>query len=157
MEASVAVVAEELKAMEIANDKKPVVVGDDGGEAKNAATADIAATAAESQKKTKKMNKNRIHVSNSKRPFLFYCNLAKRYIKQYNSVELFALGMAIPTVITIAETLKRNGLAVEKKISTCTVVSKLVDVENGRIVLKAQIAILLEKAEKIEETAVAEA
>ncbi|VVA34140.1 PREDICTED: At2g34160 [Prunus dulcis] len=157
MEASVAVVAEELKAMEIANDKKPVVVGDDGGEAKNAATADIAATAAESQKKTKKMNKNRIHVSNSKRPFLFYCNLAKRYIKQYNSVELFALGMAIPTVITIAETLKRNGLAVEKKISTCTIVSKLVDVENGRIVLKAQIAILLEKAENIEETAVAAA
>ncbi|KAH0993857.1 hypothetical protein GBA52_005340 [Prunus armeniaca] len=146
--------------MEIVNDKKPVVVGDDGGEAKNAATADIAATAAtaaESQKKTKKMNKNRIHVSNSKRPFLFYCNLAKRHIKQYNSVELFALGMAIPTVITIAETLKRNGLAVEKKISTCTVVSKLVDVENGRIVLKAQIAILLEKAEKIEETAVAAA
>ncbi|XP_021801858.1 uncharacterized protein At2g34160-like [Prunus avium] len=151
MEASVAVVAEELKAMEIANDKKPVVVGDDGGEAKNAATA------AEFQKKTKKMNKNRIHVSNSKRPFLFYCNLAKRYIKQYNSVELFALGMAIPTVITIAETLKRNGLAVEKKISTCTVVSKLVDVESGRIVLKAQIAILLVKAKKIEETAVATA
>ncbi|PQP94096.1 uncharacterized protein Pyn_15440 [Prunus yedoensis var. nudiflora] len=84
-------------------------------------------------------------------------SLLQRYIKQYNSVELFALGMAIPTVITIAETLKRNGLAVEKKISTCTVVSKLVDVENGRIVLKAQIAILLEKAEKIEETAVAAA
>ncbi|KAM1331537.1 hypothetical protein ACFX13_044804 [Malus domestica] len=77
----------------------------------------------------------------------------RRYIKQYNAVELSALGMAIPTLITIAESLKSNGVAVEKSISTSTVVSKL-DGEDGRIVFKAQLAILLGKAEELEETAV---
>ncbi|XP_070682872.1 uncharacterized protein [Malus domestica] len=107
-----------------------------------------------SSQKTKKLkSKNRIHISHTKRSFFFYCNLAKRYIKQYNAVELSALGMAIPTLITIAESLKSNGVAVEKSISTSTVVSKL-DGEDGRIVFKAQLAILLGKAEELEETAV---
>ncbi|CAN6547841.1 unnamed protein product [Malus baccata var. baccata] len=108
---------------------------------------------AETQKTKKLKNKNRIHISHTKRPFFFYCNLAKRYIKQYNAVELSALGMAIPTLIAIAESLKSNGVAVEKSISTSTVVSKL-DGEDGRIVFKAQLAILLGKAEELEETAV---
>ncbi|KAF3778353.1 Uncharacterized protein EJ110_NYTH43658 [Nymphaea thermarum] len=38
--------------------------------------------------------KNRIQVSNTKKPLFFYVNLAKRYMQQYNEVELSALGMA---------------------------------------------------------------
>ncbi|CAK9164859.1 unnamed protein product [Ilex paraguariensis] len=58
--------------------------------------------------------KNRIQVSNTKKPLYFYVNLAKRYMRQHNEVELSALGMAIATVVTVAEILKNNGLAVEK-------------------------------------------
>ncbi|CAN7093818.1 unnamed protein product [Brassica rapa subsp. narinosa] len=65
--------------------------------------------------------KNRIQVSNTKKPLFFYVNLAKRYMQQYADVELSALGMAIATVVTVAEILKNNGFAVEKKIMTMTV------------------------------------
>ncbi|CAI9114011.1 OLC1v1037482C1 [Oldenlandia corymbosa var. corymbosa] len=58
--------------------------------------------------------KNRIQVSNTKKPLFFYVNLAKRYMQQHNEVELSALGMAIATVVSVAEILKNNGLAVEK-------------------------------------------
>ncbi|MCD7469875.1 hypothetical protein HAX54_009285 [Datura stramonium] len=58
--------------------------------------------------------KNCIQVSNTKRSLFFYVNLAKRYMQQYNEVELSALGMAISTVVTVAEILKNNGFAVEK-------------------------------------------
>ncbi|CAA6671751.1 unnamed protein product [Spirodela intermedia] len=74
--------------------------------------------------------KNRIQVSNTKKPLFFYVNLAKRYMQQHNEVELSALGMAIATVVTIAEILKNNGLAVEKKITTSTVEVK--DESRGR-------------------------
>ncbi|XP_009378793.2 uncharacterized protein At2g34160-like [Pyrus x bretschneideri] len=163
MESSaIVVVADGIKATVTVNDNKPVVVATGGGGEAIAtcgvgeaiATCDGGDVAPAETQKTKKLkNKNRIHVSHTKRPFFFYCNLAKRYIKQYNAVELSALGMAIPTLITIAESLKSNGVAVEKSISTSTVVSKL-DGEDGRIVLKAQLAILLGKAEELEETAV---
>ncbi|KAF3781025.1 Uncharacterized protein EJ110_NYTH37778 [Nymphaea thermarum] len=87
--------------------------------------------------------KNRIQVSNTKKPLFFYVNLAKRYMQQYNEVELSALGMAIATVVTIAEILKNNGLAVEKKIQTSTIDMK--DESKGRHVQKAKIEILLGK------------
>ncbi|GMI79184.1 D NUCLDUO1-ACTIVATEEIC ACID BINDING PROTEIN 1 [Hibiscus trionum] len=80
--------------------------------------------------------KNRIQVSNTKKPLFFYVNLAKRYIQQHDEVELSALGMAITTVVTIAEILKNNGLAIEKKVSTSTVSMK--DENKGRVVLKAK-------------------
>ncbi|CAL0322005.1 unnamed protein product [Lupinus luteus] len=63
---------------------------------------------------TDSFKKNRIQVSNTKKPLFFYVNLAKRYMQQHNDVELSALGMAIATVVTVAEILKNNGLAVEK-------------------------------------------
>ncbi|KAK8675288.1 hypothetical protein V6N13_033357 [Hibiscus sabdariffa] len=37
---------------------------------------------------------------------------AERYIHEFNEVELCSLGMAIPTVVTIAEILKRNEFAI---------------------------------------------
>ncbi|KAF8389099.1 hypothetical protein HHK36_025784 [Tetracentron sinense] len=93
--------------------------------------------------------KNRIQVSNTKKPLFFYVNLAKRYMQQHNEVELSALGMAIATVVTIAEILKNNGLAVEKKIMTSTVDMK--DELRGRPIQKAKIEILLGKTENFDE------
>ncbi|KAG8487303.1 hypothetical protein CXB51_021005 [Gossypium anomalum] len=81
--------------------------------------------------------KNRIQVSNTKKPLFFYVNLAKRYMQQYNEVELSALGMAIATVVTIAEILKNNGLAVEKKIMTSTIDMR--EESGGRPVQKAKV------------------
>ncbi|KAF4369384.1 hypothetical protein G4B88_023788 [Cannabis sativa] len=81
--------------------------------------------------------KNRIQVSNTKKPLFFYVNLAKRYMQQHNEVELSALGMAIATVVTVAEILKNNGLAVEKKIMTSTVDMK--DDSRGRPIQKAKV------------------
>ncbi|KDP32385.1 hypothetical protein JCGZ_13310 [Jatropha curcas] len=80
--------------------------------------------------------KNRIQVSNTKKPLFFYVNLAKRYMQQHNEVELSALGMAIATVVTVAEILKNNGLAIEKKIMTSTVDMR--DEARGRPVQKAK-------------------
>ncbi|XP_022729144.1 uncharacterized protein At2g34160-like isoform X2 [Durio zibethinus] len=80
--------------------------------------------------------KNRIQVSNTKKPLFFYVNFAKRYMQQHNEVELSALGMAIATVVTIAEILKNNGLAVEKKIMTSTVDMR--EESGGRPVQKAK-------------------
>uniref|UniRef100_M8BSE9 DNA/RNA-binding protein Alba-like domain-containing protein n=1 Tax=Aegilops tauschii TaxID=37682 RepID=M8BSE9_AEGTA len=70
--------------------------------------ADIEAEAGVSAKK------NRIQVSTNKKPLYFYVNLAKRYMQNYDEVELSALGMAIGTVVTVSEILKNNGLATEK-------------------------------------------
>lgn len=93
--------------------------------------------------------KNKIQVSNTKKPLFFYVNLAKRYMQQHNEVELSALGMAIATVVTIAEILKNNGLAVEKKIMTSTVDMK--DESRGRPIQKAKIEIVLGKTENFDE------
>uniref|UniRef100_A0A0E0MMI4 DNA/RNA-binding protein Alba-like domain-containing protein n=1 Tax=Oryza punctata TaxID=4537 RepID=A0A0E0MMI4_ORYPU len=89
--------------------------------------------------------KNRIQVSTNKKPLYFYVNLAKRYMQNYDEVELSALGMAIGTVVTVAEILKNNGLATEKKILTSTIGTK--DESKGRLVRKAKIEILLCKSE----------
>ncbi|CAI9780415.1 unnamed protein product [Fraxinus pennsylvanica] len=93
--------------------------------------------------------KNRIQVSNTKKPLFFYVGLAKRYMQQYNEVELSALGMAISTVVSVAEILKNNGFAVEKKIMTSTVEIK--DEMRGRIITKAKLEIVLGKTDKFEE------
>ncbi|KAL3698157.1 hypothetical protein R1sor_012233 [Riccia sorocarpa] len=93
--------------------------------------------------------KNRIQVSNTKKPLFFYVNLAKRYMQQHEEVELSALGMAIATVVTVAEILKNNGLAVEKKILTSTVDMR--DEARGRPIQKAKVEIILVKSERFDE------
>ncbi|GLT61058.1 hypothetical protein SLA2020_337930 [Shorea laevis] len=133
------------------NNEKLLVVGDVGAEGE-ATTSNATATATDSETKNTK-KKNHIQVSNTKKPLVFYLNLAKRYIKQYNDVKLSALGMAIPTVVTISEILKRNGLAIEKKVAISSVGSK--DDEKGRMVQKAKIEIVLAKAEKLDKTIIA--
>ncbi|KAG8058445.1 hypothetical protein GUJ93_ZPchr0002g26639 [Zizania palustris] len=84
--------------------------------------------------------KNRIQVSNTKKPLFFYVNLAKRYMQLHDEVELSALGMAIATVVTVAEILKNNGLAVEKKIMTSTVDVK--DDSRSHPMQKAKVTVL---------------
>ncbi|KAH9538476.1 hypothetical protein CY35_15G007600 [Sphagnum magellanicum] len=93
--------------------------------------------------------KNRIQVSNTKKPLFFYVNLAKRYMEQHEEVELSALGMAIATVVTVAEILKNNGLAIEKKILTSTVDMR--DEVRGCLIQKAKVEITLGKSEQFEE------
>ncbi|KAK4764640.1 hypothetical protein SAY86_025730 [Trapa natans] len=56
---------------------------------------------------------------------------------------------AIATVVTVAEILKNNGLAVEKKIMTSTVDIK--DDSRGRLVQKAKIEIVLGKTANFDE------
>ncbi|XP_042029962.1 uncharacterized protein At2g34160-like [Salvia splendens] len=85
------------------------------------------------------LKKNRIQVSNTKKPLFFYVNLAKRYLQQHKEIELSALGMAITTVVTISEILKNNGFVNEKSILTSTVGTK--DVAKGRTVQKARVCI----------------
>ncbi|KAF8687692.1 hypothetical protein HU200_042615 [Digitaria exilis] len=127
---------------------------------------------------TEQHKKNRIQVSNTKKPLFFYVNLAKRYMQQHEEVELSALGMAIATVVTVAEILKNNGLAVEKSkiyLVTFTLISTVytvvdlniicskwfaeimtstVDVKDesrSRPIQKAKIEIILGKTEKFDE------
>ncbi|KAJ1697120.1 hypothetical protein LUZ63_005632 [Rhynchospora breviuscula] len=89
---------------------------------------------------------NIIQVSSNKRPLYFYVNLAKRHIQNYNEVELSALGMAIGTVVTVAEILKNTGFATEKKIQMSTVDMKD-QAKGGKLVRKAKIEITLGKSE----------
>ncbi|OWM71688.1 hypothetical protein CDL15_Pgr005876 [Punica granatum] len=72
----------------------------------------------------------------------------QRYMQQHEEVELSALGMAITTVVTIAEILKNNGLATEKKVLTSSVGMK--DENKGRMIQKAKIEIVLAKSEKFD-------
>ncbi|XP_027773241.1 uncharacterized protein At2g34160-like isoform X1 [Solanum pennellii] len=125
--------------------------------------------------------KNRIQVSNTKKSLFFYVNLSKRYMQQYDEVELSALGMAISTVVTIAEILKNNGFAVEKSEASLTPLPSLLlsfltsnfegtllaeirtltvdmrDEPGARPIPKAKIEIVLGKTEKFDELMAAEA
>ncbi|CAD6334468.1 unnamed protein product [Miscanthus lutarioriparius] len=107
------------------------------------------------QKQQQDVGGNRIQVSSSKKPLFFYVNLAKRYMQQHGDVELSALGLAISTVVTIAEILKNNGLAVEKRIRTSTV--EIIDETKARPIQKAKIEIVLGKTDKFDELMVANA
>ncbi|PPD70005.1 hypothetical protein GOBAR_DD33120 [Gossypium barbadense] len=87
------------------------------------------------------------NMENGKNPVLVaVVATAERYINEFNEVELCGLGM-IPTVVTIAEILKRNGFAIQKGIMTSTVLSTQED-RKGRQIEKAKIEIVLGKAEK---------
>ncbi|GJN35900.1 hypothetical protein PR202_gb24715 [Eleusine coracana subsp. coracana] len=112
-------------------------------------SGDTAAMGGEAAQQQKTAGGNRIQVSNSKKPLFFYVNLAKRYMQQHGDVELSALGMAISTVVTIAEILKNNGLAIEKRIKTSTV--EIHDDMRDRPIQKAKIEIVLGKTDNFDE------
>ncbi|KAL8498814.1 hypothetical protein ACS0TY_021955 [Phlomoides rotata] len=100
------------------------------------------------------LRRNRIQVSSSKKSLFFYVNLSKRYLQQYDEVELSGLGMAISTVVSIAEILKNNGFAVEKNIRTLTVDMR--DDPRARPFPKAKMEILLGKSDNFDELMAAE-
>nr|GMD41943.1 uncharacterized protein At2g34160-like [Ipomoea batatas]GMD99023.1 uncharacterized protein At2g34160-like [Ipomoea batatas] len=96
--------------------------------------------------------KNRIQVSSTKKPLFFYVNLAKATLCPFIASLMIFLPfffVAIATVVSVAEILKNNGLAVEKKIMTSTVDVK--DDSRGRPISKAKIEIVLGKSEKFDE------
>ncbi|KAL4273066.1 hypothetical protein GQ457_13G025710 [Hibiscus cannabinus] len=155
------------KAEEESKNEQTVISGDEGNfeSCKNPVTvtadhrAEVASTISpaktiEPPQETKNLKndkkKKEVQVSNTKKPFIFYLNRAKRYIHEFNEVELCGLGMAIPTVVTIAEILKRNGFAIQKGIMTSTVLSTQED-RKGRRVEKAKIEIVLRRADAIDE------
>ncbi|KAJ0092176.1 hypothetical protein Patl1_25222 [Pistacia atlantica] len=152
--------------------KEAALVDPANGDVINAA-ADVLTTN-DSSGRIKKKNNTRIQVSNTKKPFIFYLNLAKMdrrngrnlsdliaiilvvvvllqsYIKQNDNVELSALGMAIPTVVTIAEILKRDGLVNNKEVKISTLDSK--EDHRGSFIQKPKIQIILAKAESMVKT-----
>ncbi|XP_006664564.2 uncharacterized protein At2g34160-like [Oryza brachyantha] len=143
-EEAVEAAAKEVVEEEVGPEEKEVAVV---GEEKAAVEAEEEEEEVEHDEETAgaSAKKNRIQVSTNKKPLYFYVNLAKRYMQNYDEVELSALGMAIGTVVTVAEILKNNGLATEKKILTSTIGTK--DESKGRLVRKAKIEILLCKSE----------
>jgi len=86
-------------------------------------------------------DRNKIKVSSGKSVF-FYVDLATRFLKDQEEVELSGLGYAITTVVTIAEILKNQGVAEVRKINTSTM-----DVKEKPI-SKAKIQITLVKSPK---------
>lgn len=68
----------------------------------------------------------RIQVSREKRPLNFFVTLSKKFLTTDDVVELSGLGLAVTTVVTIAEILKSSGfVSLERKSRTdfffCTV------------------------------------
>mmetsp|Transcript_6658 Transcript_6658/g.10371 ORF Transcript_6658/g.10371 Transcript_6658/m.10371 type:complete len:139 (-) Transcript_6658:385-801(-) len=116
--------------------------------AEEAAIVPSSEPAPEGQEQGLRPRTNKIQVSNTKKPLYFYINLAKRFLRTEEEVELSALGNAISTVVTIAEILKENNLAVVSKINTTTV--DMGDTSNNRYrpVQKAKIQINLKKSER---------
>ena len=53
--------------------------------------------------------RNRIQVSREKRPLSFFLSLSKKFLMSEDEVELSGLGLAVTTVVTVAEILKNSG------------------------------------------------
>jgi len=83
-----------------------------------------------------------------KRNHTYYVNLALKIFQRrdwYTVIELSGLGNAIPSIVSIAEILKRYKVAVVKKIDT-----SLVELNDGtRPLQKAKIVVLMDKIASI--------
>lgn len=71
----------------------------------NAAATAVAVTAPANPTRPR----NRIQVSREKRPLYFFIGLAKKFLLSEEEVELSGLGLAVTTVVTVAEILKNSG------------------------------------------------
>jgi len=88
-----------------------------------------------------------------KRNHTYYVNLALKVFQRrgwYNMLELSGLGNAIPSIVSIAEILKRYKVAVVRKIET-SLVELSSDGEGARSLQKAKIVVLMEKTSSIPE------
>eukprot|EP01120_Amphizonella_sp_Union-15-10_P005188 TRINITY_DN1592_c0_g1_i1.p1 TRINITY_DN1592_c0_g1~~TRINITY_DN1592_c0_g1_i1.p1 ORF type:complete len:154 (-),score=44.98 TRINITY_DN1592_c0_g1_i1:117-578(-) len=92
----------------------------------------------------KASSSDNIKVSSTRSAF-FYVDLTTKFLKDQNEVELSGLGIAVTTVVTVAEILKSQGIGEIKKLKT-----SLVNVNGGnrqqRGAQKPKIEILLEKS-----------
>jgi len=87
----------------------------------------------------------RVQVS-GKRNHTYYVNLALKVFMRrdwYTRLELSGLGNAIPSIVSVAEILKRYKVAVTKSIQTSLV--ELSDGEGARPLQKAKIVVILAK------------
>ncbi|KAK9905681.1 hypothetical protein WJX75_004540 [Coccomyxa subellipsoidea] len=85
----------------------------------------------------------------SQKPLFFYVNLAKRFLQEHGEVQLSALGLAISSMVTVAEILKSGQWAVEKRITTGLDTTE----EEGRDrpMQKAKMEIILTKSPQFDE------
>jgi len=85
-----------------------------------------------------------------KRNHTYYVNLALKVFQRrswYSNLELSGLGNAIPSIVSIAEILKRYKVATTRKIETSLV--ELSDGEGSRSLQKAKIVVLMDKIASI--------
>ena len=97
----------------------------------------------------KKFNRdtNIINVS-TRKSFSFFVFLAKMYFKDFEEIEIHALGLATQSAVQAAECLIRNNYATMHKIETTT---QTLGEEEGRESKKSKLVIVLKKAEGYEE------
>lgn len=89
----------------------------------------------------------RIQVSLDKKSKHFYVSLARKLLQQHGEVRLSALGFAMDNMVWVAETLKRNGLAIEIQLLTSL---DILSEGRPRPVKKYKMEILLAKSENFE-------
>eukprot|EP01023_Acetabularia_acetabulum_P025911 TRINITY_DN246_c0_g1_i1.p4 TRINITY_DN246_c0_g1~~TRINITY_DN246_c0_g1_i1.p4 ORF type:complete len:139 (-),score=35.42 TRINITY_DN246_c0_g1_i1:434-850(-) len=87
---------------------------------------------------------SRIQVSNTKKPLYFYVNLSKRLLQEHGEVQLSGLGLAVQSVVNVAEILKGMDLVEMKKITTS--LETLTDDGKTRITPKPKLQVLLFKS-----------
>eukprot|EP00803_Ostreobium_quekettii_P004363 evm.model.scf_1992.2 EVM.evm.TU.scf_1992.2 scf_1992:9230-9706(+) len=122
------------------------------GEPEKAATD--APKAGEGDDDKKDAHPARIQVSLGKKPLFFYVNLAKKLMQQHGEVQLSALGFAMSNMVSVAEILKKEKLAVEKKLTTS--IDTLSDQGRPRPVRKPKMEIVLVKSATFDEIMAAE-
>eukprot|EP01024_Parvocaulis_polyphysoides_P060681 TRINITY_DN663_c0_g1_i1.p2 TRINITY_DN663_c0_g1~~TRINITY_DN663_c0_g1_i1.p2 ORF type:complete len:132 (-),score=23.65 TRINITY_DN663_c0_g1_i1:295-690(-) len=91
----------------------------------------------------------RIQVSNTKKPLYFYVNLSKRMLQEHGQVELSGLGLAVQTVVNVAEILK--GLNLVKVYNITTGMQALAEDADNRAAPKPKIQVLLHKSEQFDD------
>eukprot|EP01026_Neomeris_dumetosa_P061223 TRINITY_DN5778_c0_g1_i1.p2 TRINITY_DN5778_c0_g1~~TRINITY_DN5778_c0_g1_i1.p2 ORF type:complete len:133 (-),score=24.10 TRINITY_DN5778_c0_g1_i1:198-596(-) len=96
-----------------------------------------------------KPSTSHIQVSNTKKPLYFYVNLSKRLLQEHGEVQLSGLGLAVQSVVNVAEILKGMDLVVMKKITTS--LETLTDDGKTRITPKPKLQVLLQKSDKFDD------
>jgi len=86
---------------------------------------------------------NRVLVSN-KRPLFSYAAITKKLLHEHEEVYLSALGMAMSTVVAVAELLTSEGLVVQASIKTW--MEEIVDAGRPKPIHKAKLEVVLKKS-----------
>lgn len=73
----------------------------------------------------------RIQVSREKRPLNFFVTLSKKFLLSDNVIELSGLGLAVTTVVTIAEILRSQGLVYIQRMYIYARISKFSNLESS--------------------------